>query len=98
VLRGLTAGLALLAIGVAGCGEKRIDGGDLEAKLRTELTRGAGAVQAKSVDCPEDVKVEKGREFDCTLVAPDGERSTIHVTLTNDEGGLTFVPPSAPGD
>lgn len=95
MVRGLT-GAAVLALVVAGCGEKRIVAGDLEAKLRSELRESAG-VTAKSVDCPDDVKVEKGRKFDCTMVAPDGSRRTVHVTLTNDEGGLSFVPPSGSG-
>jgi hypothetical protein len=95
VVRGLT-GAAVLVLVVAGCGEKRIVASDLEAKLRTQLRESAG-VAAKSVDCPDDVKVEKGRRFDCTMVAPDGSRRTVHVTLTNDEGGLSFIPPSPPG-
>ena len=81
--------LALLVPSLAGCGEKRIVAGDLEAKLRTELGHSAG-VDVKSVACPDDVKVEHGTRFDCSALRPNGKRVVIRVTLTNDEGGLTY--------
>jgi hypothetical protein len=83
------AALALL-VPLAGCGEKRIVAGDLEAKLRTSLADRSG-VSVKSVSCPDDVDVEKGARFDCTAVRPDGKRVVVGVTLTNDKGGLTYV-------
>ena len=95
MLRVLAAAAALALL--AGCGEKRINSGDLEAKLRTQLGK-SGEVDAKSADCPDEVKVEKGTKFDCTVVTPDGDRVTVKVMLTDDKGGLVAtVPPRRGG-
>ena len=89
--RALTAA-ALLGVVVAGCGEKTFENEDLEAKLKSGVAR-AGGVEPKSVDCPDDLKVEKGKQFDCTVVTPDGAQRKVHVTLTDDTGRFTFVAP-----
>ena len=86
------AATAALALVVAGCGEKTLNTADVEAKLKTQLGEDAG-VQPKAVECPDDIEVEKGRKFDCTLIAPNGDRVTVNVTLTDDKGGLSAVVP-----
>ena len=83
------AALSLLLL--AGCAQK-IDTADLEAKLQRQLSQGAGP-EAKSVDCPEDIEIEKGKKFNCTLTAPNGDKVRVEVTLTDDEGGLRAVVP-----
>jgi len=83
----------LLLVPLAGCAEKTINSEDLEQKLKTELGRDAG-VQPRSVSCPDDIKAEKGKKFNCTLVAPNGDELIVNVTLTNDKGGFqASVPP-----
>jgi Domain of unknown function (DUF4333) len=82
--------LPALLLPLAGCGEKRIVAGDLEAKLRSSLDSSPG-VGVKSVSCPDDVEVKAGTRFDCTAVRPNGKRVVIHVTLTNDKGGLSYA-------
>ena len=82
------AGAAVLA----GCGEKTIETGELEAELKSQLGADAG-VEPRSVECPDDIKAEKGKKFDCTLTAPNGEEVRVEVTLTNDEGGFEAVVP-----
>ena len=72
---------------LAGCG-KTLNSADLENELKTQLGKDAGA-QPKSVTCPKDIEVKKGKKFDCTLVAPNGDKVTVNVTLTNDKGGFT---------
>ena len=70
--------------------------GDLEAKLSNQLGRSAG-VSPKGVDCPGGIEVEKGRGFQCTLTAPNGDEVRVDVTLTNDDGGFrAVVPPQQP--
>lgn len=73
---------------------RTMDTDDLETKLRTQLAP-QGGVKPKdiSVDCPEGEKMEKGREFSCTLTAPDGSTARIDVTLTNDRGGFDAIVP-----
>ena len=91
--RHLATGAALLLlVPLAGCGEKKINSKDLEAKLKSQLGKDAG-VQPKSVSCPDDIKVEKGKKFDCTLTAPNGDQVKVNVTLTNDDGGFSAVVP-----
>jgi hypothetical protein len=83
--------LALPLLLLAGCAEK-IDSADLESKLKDQLGQSAG-VEPRAVDCPDDVEIEKGKTFDCTLTAPNGDEVRVEVTFTNDEGGIKAVVP-----
>ncbi len=78
-------GCALLAL--AACGS--IDAAETEKAVGQELARSIGA-KLRSVDCPEDVPVERGRNFVCTAVGADGTRVPVPVTQTNDEGDVEF--------
>ena len=81
------------AAALTACGGKTIDSGELEGELKRQLGADAG-VEPRSVDCPDDIEAEKGKKFDCTLTAPNGEEVRVEVTLTNDEGGFdAIVPP-----
>jgi hypothetical protein len=83
--------LALPLVLLAGCSET-VDTADLEAKLKDQLGQSAG-VEPRSVECPEDIEIEKGKTFDCTLTAPNGDEVRVEVTFTNDEGGIEAVVP-----
>jgi hypothetical protein len=84
---------AALTFGVTGCGNT-LDTGDLEGELVDQLAADAGVdPDDVSVDCPEDIEAEEGREFECTLTAPNDDEVTVEVTLTNDEGGFEAVVP-----
>ena len=84
----------LAALSVAAC-SKTIDSADLEGELATQLSEDAGVnADDVSVECPDDEEAEEGRQFDCTLIAPNGDEVTVNVTLTNDDGGFEAeVPP-----
>jgi len=85
--------VAALTLGVGACANT-IDTDDLEGKLGDELSADAGVDPEKvSVSCPEDIDAEEGKEFDCTLTAPNGDEVTVNVTLTDDEGGFDAVVP-----
>jgi hypothetical protein len=91
------AGLAVVVAAAAfavGCGSS-IDAADLEGELQSQLSADAGVDPANvSVDCPDDQAAEKGNEFDCELTAPNGDKVTVNVTITNDDGGFEAeVPP-----
>ncbi len=91
------AGLAVIgaaATFAVGCGST-IDNADLEGKLKDQLSADAGVDPANvSVECPEDEAAEKGNEFDCELTAPNGDKVTVNVSITNDDGGFEAeVPP-----
>jgi hypothetical protein len=83
--------MALPLLALAGCAEK-IDTADLESKLKDQLGQSAG-VEPRDVECPDDIEIEKGKKFDCTLTAPNGDEVRVEVTLTNDEGGFEAVVP-----
>lgn len=86
--------VALTVVALPGCGTKTLDNGDLEGKLRTELSQQAGVDPADvSVSCPEDQEVKKGRKFTCELTAPNGDKVKVFVTLTNDSGSFTATVP-----
>jgi hypothetical protein len=90
----IAAATILAALALAACGARTIDSGELESQLQEQLSAEAGADPAEvSVSCPEDIEAEEGREFDCTLVAPDGDEVRVEVTLTDDEGGFRAVVP-----
>ena len=83
---------ALLAVGaavLAGCGDAKIDAGRTEAAIQRDLARQTGLAIA-SVDCPDDVKVERGGSFRCRAVARNGDRATVLVTQRDDDGTITW--------
>ena len=93
-MRRLTATLTAVALPLtlAACGDKKLDSADLEGKLKEQLGADAG-VQPKAVECPDDVTIEKGKKFNCTLTAPNDDKVRVEVTLTDDEGGFSAVVP-----
>ena len=89
----IVAGVAVLALGVCG-GDDSLDNGDLENQLRVQLSEDAGVDPDEvSVECPEDIQAEAGRQFDCELTAPNGDLVAVEVTLTDDDGSFEAVVP-----
>ena len=89
VVGALAASLVLAA-----CGTETLDNADLESQLTEQLSADAGVDPAQvSVSCPEDVEIEQGGEFECTLTAPDGDEVRVEVTMTDDEGNVDAVVP-----
>ena len=43
-----------------------------------------------SVECPDDVDIEAGHTFDCTVNVSDGSTETVTVTQDDDEGNITW--------
>ena len=79
-----------LAAAVAGCAEKQVDTSRAESEIRRSLSDQTGAT-VKSVQCPDDVKAEKGDRFTCrALVADDDSRIRIRVTQVDGDGGLRW--------
>lgn len=74
--------LAISALAV-GCGDKKIDADKVE-KL---ISNGAANPEViDSIDCPDDVKAEKGKTFNCKLKAKDGSEETVSVEQLDDDG------------
>ncbi len=89
-------GVVLVAAGVlaaVGCaGEKVVKTENAERSIERSLERQLGA-EVRSVDCPDEVKAEKGGTFICTATGGDGTRAKIDVVQTSDEGDIRFREP-----
>lgn len=60
---------------------------DIEAVLTSEIHQASGTIVL--VDCPDDVVIEEGAEFNCTVANADGKQGITFVTmLSNGIGGL----------
>ena len=96
-VRRLSAAAAVTgSVLLAACGGgAKLDEAELEEALVKQLGDNAG-VEPKSVDCPDDITIEKGKKFDCTLTAPNGEKVPVNVTLTNNDGGFNAEVPPQP--
>jgi hypothetical protein len=84
--------LPLLAVGaltVAGCGDKKLDTGKLEGKIKTGIEKQAG-VKIKSVKCPGNVKVKKGNTFTCKATTNSGQSASVKVTQQDDKGNVNY--------
>jgi Domain of unknown function (DUF4333) len=63
-------------------------------RLETTLTEGLEeqtGVAIESVECPEEVPMEAGNEFECIATDDQGNTGTIIVTQDDDEGNITWV-------
>jgi hypothetical protein len=86
----LFATFALLA---AGCGgDKVVNTDNAETSIERSLERQLGA-EVRSVECPDEVKAEKGKIFVCTATGGDGTKAAIDVEQTSDEGDIRFREP-----
>ncbi len=77
--------LASLALGAAACGEEVVNQDEVEDQVKSLVAREAGE-EPKEVDCPDDLKAEKGTKMRCKLVTKDGEELGAQVTVTSVDG------------
>jgi len=80
----LLAGLFALA----GCGETVIDAGKTEDAITHNL--GQSGMKIQSVDCPSDVKVEKGTTFECTVIQKGGKNETATLKILNEDADVSL--------
>ena len=62
-------------------------------RLETTLTEGLKeqtGVVIESVECPNEVQMEAGNEFECTATDDQGNTGTVIVTQDDDEGNITW--------
>lgn len=85
--RRAAAYLVLAALIASGC-SKTIDSDDLEVQLKDQFETQMPEGGDIEISCPEDIDVEKGTEFRCTLTAEDGSETDVLVMLTDNEGGF----------
>jgi len=83
--------VSVLGIGgvlAAGCSDE-IDDSKLEDSIMEQAEEAFEGYEIGAVDCPEDVKLEEGDQFDCDLEIEDATL-TIEVTQENDEGDVSI--------
>ena len=80
----VVASLVAFAAVLSACGDKTIDAGKAEDLARKVAD--SGTEKTKSIECPSDVKAEKGKSFDCDLEYEDGTKGTITMHMTDDDG------------
>jgi Domain of unknown function (DUF4333) len=80
----------MVALAGAGCSEQ-IDTAKAERSIKTGIeSKTSGGVPVRSVSCPKDVEVKKGKSFDCTVTGTNGKKATITVVQTDDKGNVTY--------
>jgi hypothetical protein len=77
------------ALAVTGCGSKVIDQKKAEGFTKQVVAANGGA--AKSVKCPSDVGVKKGKTFACTAALANGQKFKITFQMTDNNGTVKFV-------
>jgi hypothetical protein len=86
------------ALTASGCA-KQIDSAKAERSIKAGLERQTnGRANIASVMCPDDVDVQKGKRFDCTVKGTNGQTATVTVAQTDDKGDVTYSGNLAPLD
>jgi Domain of unknown function (DUF4333) len=83
------AAVAALVLAAAAC-TKSLDSEGLEATLKEQLTQETGST-ITAVDCPDEIKVETGGTFECTVTEESGTTFTLSLTQTNDKGNVNYT-------
>lgn len=84
--------LSAFAIVAAGCGGQVVAVGEAESGVKEQLERVLN-IRADAVECPEDVKVELGNQFDCTVTPASGPPliASLKITTVNADVELIGV-------
>ena len=61
-----------------------IDSTKTEEQLQANLSKSLGE-KVSSVDCPSDIKVEKGTTFNCSVKLQKGEDQTVTLKIRNSD-------------
>lgn len=84
--------LAALALALAGCDvtvTNYLNVDRAEEVISEGITEQTGIV-VQSVECPDDVVLEEGHEFECTMTDEEGNQRTVSVTQTDGEGNINW--------
>jgi hypothetical protein len=90
-MRRLLAAVAVApaALAVVGCA-KKIDTDKAEQSIKAGLESKSRGATIASVTCPNDVDVQKGKRFDCTVKGTNGKTAIVTVLQTDDKGNVTY--------
>jgi hypothetical protein len=77
----------ILALALASCAS--YDKAQVESTILDDVSKqveGLTGSKIKSATCPDDVKPEKGTEFECEAKLSSGKKLTIPYVFANDNG------------
>ena len=83
-------GAVVLGIALAGLTGCRDTVNTREAEKRIEKTLSAQVGQPVTATCPGKLEATKGKSYLCTVVARDGSRTRVRLTMIDDSGKFTF--------
>jgi hypothetical protein len=92
--RSVWGSLVVAVLVLSGCSASVSVGNELETAEAEQLIADDLEEQSDktwSVECPDEVKVEEGGEFECSAEADDGETVTAKVTQDDDEGNVSWT-------
>jgi hypothetical protein len=92
--RGALVLLTGAAVGLTGC-SKTVSSRDVEKKVGKTLSAQVG--QKVNAKCPGKLDAKKGKTYDCTVIAADGSRAKIRLTMLDDSGKFSFQGAGAAG-
>ncbi len=87
---GVLLGLIAVALLVVGCGDTVLDSTKTEEQLQASLSKSLGE-KVSAVDCPSDIKVEKGKTFDCSVNVQKGEDQTVTLEIRNSDADVSVT-------
>ncbi|MGG6263498.1 DUF4333 domain-containing protein [Leptolyngbya sp. AN03gr2] len=87
--------LPLVLISLVGCG-KSLDAANIEATIKDGITKQGGTL-IKSVICPDNIKPEAGKEFECVGVLDSGAGFPISVKQQDAQGSIFWEATSVKG-
>lgn len=84
----LLAVVPCLLLAFSGCGERTLNTSQVEDLVTQGITKQTSAKGVK-VECPEDVTMEAGNQFECQATA-GGERAPVKITQKDDQGNISW--------
>ena len=87
--------IPLILVALSGCG-KTLNVAKIEDTIKSSLTK-QGGTSIKSVICPENVKPEAGKTFECTGILDSGAGFAIAVQQQDDQGNIVWEVSSVKG-
>jgi hypothetical protein len=82
------AGILMMGCSAEFSAGRTLDTQELEGEIATGLSEQTGITA--TIECPEDVPLEQGNEFECTAQAEDGTTAQIAVTQNDNEGNVSW--------
>lgn len=84
--------LPAAVLALTGC-DKNLSTDQMEPNIEKTIEQSGAKVT--SVDCPNDVTVGKGNDFECTAKLANGKQAAVPVKQTDDKGHVLFDPRKA---